>query len=150
MQRMQTYMPAPHRAFLTHLMGSPHSIRALVIKQRLLFTTEEEREGEQMERKEQVARELSRAYDETIGEMKRFRDAHMRVVARYIVSQARKAPSGEWEWMGLPAAVAVKKVVSEEGEKEELKGTGGTALVSFLKACRARTVEALLDVETTI
>lgn len=32
----------------------------------------------------------------------------------------------------------------EEGGEGKLKGTGGTELVTFLKGCRVRTIEALV------
>jgi indoleamine 2,3-dioxygenase len=110
LERMQAYMPRHHRAFLAHLARAPAPLRALV----------------------QREPRLVEPYDAAVGALKRFRDAHMRVVALYIIGPARRAAAREAEERGrwLP-----------EGE---LKGTGGTELVQFLKGVRDRTEGALL------
>ena len=82
--------------------------------------------------------------------MKKFRDEHMKIATRFIVTQARTEPArtsvfwAEWE---------VKRIAKEERdarvEEGKLKGTGGTELVEFLKGCRVRTVEALVGSTTT-
>lgn len=111
MLRMSSYMPHHHRNFLLHLGKQEPSVRSLAM--------------------ESDVPEMVKGYDEAIESLKKFRDAHMRVVYRFIVGPAREEK--------MKAAKARK----EEGEKE-LKGTGGTNLVSFLKATRDRTREALL------
>jgi indoleamine 2,3-dioxygenase len=123
LERMQAYMPRHHRAFLVHLAASPTPLRTLV-------TTHAAE-----------ASDLVAAYNAAVSALKAFRDAHMRVVAIYIVGPARRAAGHEAKaredaqekgrWLGI-----------DQGE--ELKGTGGTELVRFLKGVRDRTTRALL------
>jgi indoleamine 2,3-dioxygenase len=85
--------------------------------------------------------------------MKQFRDTHIILATHFIVSQARHSPSpdsvhfAEWETKRLAKeqAEVVRKREGKEREKEVVVGTGGTDLSSFLKLCRDRTKEALLD-----
>ncbi|KAK0536054.1 hypothetical protein OC834_001312 [Tilletia horrida] len=118
---------------------------------------------------------LSRAYDQALYALKSLRDEHMRIATLYIITQARRGapPEGVRSWLpgsftGVSHEVApgaavggvqVPEVGVEHGtsagagaevEKGEAsasaaKGTGGTPLVSFLKACRANTVAAMLE-----
>lgn len=143
MTRMLEYMPAPHRAFLTHLASHPHPVRQLVLDN-------------------QLARpRLVQAYDSALGALKRLREKHMRVATLYIIQQARKPVTEELIRMGAaaptpetaPAAAASSSTGSKkldlsefiheaEAKKEadeEIRGTGGTALIKFLKMCRDNT-----------
>lgn len=138
MLRATQYMPAHHRAFLLHLSSlsvlshmNLHplpSIRSLVAAN--------------------PSTALVPAYDSAVLSMKRFRDEHMKIATRFIVSQARSEPSREsvfwpeWNVKRLKKEEEMRQRGKEEVERHT--GTGGTELVSFLKDCRARTVEALL------
>jgi indoleamine 2,3-dioxygenase len=141
MSRMQAYMPHPHRSFLTHLMNAPHPIRSLVLQNK------------------ETRPELAKAYDEALGALKTLRDKHMKIVTLYIIQQARRQASDEMIAMGAPAPVGMddgereKELVQgslsdliEEQEKksEELRGTGGTALIKFLKMCRDNTLATMV------
>lgn len=154
MARASAYMPSHHRCFLHHLASlhtpsanNPHpvpSARELAKRHDAL---------------------LARQYDEAVMSMKRFRDQHMRLVTVFIISQARREPAREsvyWpEWDAkraekereeLEKKMAELELASKEGagvegtlkKAEKMMGTGGTDLVSFLKACRERTLEAVL------
>jgi indoleamine 2,3-dioxygenase len=69
--------------------------------------------------------EYTSAYNEAVLALKRFRDGHIRIATLYIVSQARKVPP-------------------KEGEETEVRGTGGTSLVRFLKGARDETIRTLV------
>lgn len=147
MQRMSHYMPGHHRAFLSHLESlhspnpaAPHAAPVLPSLRKLA---------------RRHPHELGPAYDAAVGAMRRFRDAHMRLATVFIVQQARREPArGSVHWAEWEARRVAKERAEEERrrlgegaaerEREKVVGTGGTDLVSFLKRCRDRTVEALL------
>ena len=125
LDRMQLYMPRHHRKFLDHLSSAPRPLRELVIKA-----------GDSV---------LLEAYNEALTALKEFRDAHMKVVALYIIGPSRRpalSPDGDvrtdpWQGHGI--------IKLEDGERERhLKGTGGTELVRFLKDVRDRTAASIL------
>ncbi|TCD63555.1 hypothetical protein EIP91_005226 [Steccherinum ochraceum] len=104
--RMQVYMPRHHRAFLRHLSADPRPIRNLVT--------------------ESSDTSLKEAYNAAISALKVFRDAHVRIVAIYIVGPGKKGARPQ----------------------EEQKGTGGTSAITFVKSVRDQIQGALLpDVE---
>jgi indoleamine 2,3-dioxygenase len=137
LERMQAYMPRHHRAFLTHLGASPTPLRALVQQHGLRSLSPNPL--------------LTAAYDDAVRRLKEFRDAHMRIVAIYIVGPARRAAEREaerarWDaesqegrWLG-PKEATDEQLPYDEG----LKGTGGTELVRFLKSVRDRTAGSVL------
>lgn len=100
--RMQTYMPRHHRAFLQHLSNNPRPLRDLIERSDI--------------------EELTAAYNTTIDALKRFRDAHVRIVALYIVGPSHKGQR--------PA--------------NEAMGTGGTQAIRFVKAVRDQTAGAVI------
>ncbi|PWN20645.1 hypothetical protein BCV69DRAFT_282864 [Microstroma glucosiphilum] len=114
---------------------------------------------------------LPKKYDAALGALRSLRDEHMRIATLYIVSQARSKPPPEYaalnaEFVGgtlepkqqqqlkrraedeaeeeQAKAKAKKEAEAMEVEEKGAKGTGGTNLVQFLKACRINTVETLL------
>ncbi|PCH39352.1 Indoleamine 2,3-dioxygenase [Wolfiporia cocos MD-104 SS10] len=101
--RMQSYMPRHHRAFLRHLSASPRPLRTLV-----------EAAGDAP---------LLEAYNAAVTALKVFRDAHVRIVALYILGPSKRARG----LMGQPE-----------------KGTGGTDAFKFVKGVRDQTAGALL------
>ncbi|KAI5985208.1 hypothetical protein EDC04DRAFT_2913939 [Pisolithus marmoratus] len=103
LRRMQIYMPRHHCAFLRHLSANPFPMRDFVQTKSL---------------------ELIEAYNQAVCAVKGFRDAHIRIVALYILGPASRERA---EDMG-----------------EFLKGTGGTHLAQFLKGVRDKTTDALL------
>ncbi|KZT23296.1 tryptophan 2,3-dioxygenase [Neolentinus lepideus HHB14362 ss-1] len=123
LSRMQAYMPRYHRAFLNHLSANPRPLRTLVAAHA------------------HDAPELLDAYNVAVTALKEFRDAHMRIVAIYIIGPSRKAASSAQEKQDEKKRLAD---VDVDG-KESLKGTGGTDLVKFLKGVRDRTASAVMS-----
>ncbi|KAI0090993.1 tryptophan 2,3-dioxygenase [Irpex rosettiformis] len=101
--RMQSYMPRHHRNFLRHLSANPRPLREFV---------------------ETSANEsLTEAYNAAVTSLKKFRDAHVRIVAIYIVGPSRR----------------------NQRPMADLKGTGGTNSIRFVKSVRDQTAGAVLD-----
>ncbi|KAM6490727.1 tryptophan 2,3-dioxygenase [Amanita muscaria] len=107
--RMQQYMPRHHRHFLHHL-ATCSNLREFVIAR-------------------SSSHQLVDAYNGAIVALKEFRDAHLIIVALFIVG---------------PAARARKAAVADSLEGKILKGTGGTDIVQFLKTVRDQTRHAVL------
>lgn len=121
MSEMRKYMPGKHSDFLEHL-GKVNIIRDYV-----------------MSKKTQQP-ELVLAYDASVAMLKTFRDKHIRIVTRYIVIQAQKEHtmgSENVQKSTLRAGLAGAK--RDDGKDGVLRGTGGTALLPFLKQCRDET-----------
>lgn len=78
--------------------------------------------------------ELETAYDDCMQKLKSWRGKHIATVSKYIVQPAREAQR---------TAVAEKIEVtgaSETDQEWELQGTGGSALIPFLRQSRDDTV----------
>ncbi|CCM02780.1 uncharacterized protein FIBRA_04888 [Fibroporia radiculosa] len=103
--RMQSYMPRHHRAFLRHLSATPRPLRVLV-----------ESAGDAA---------LLEAYNTAVSALKVFRDAHVRIVALYILGPSKRAGGAN---------------------KGPAKGTGGTDAFKFVQGVRDQTAGALLRV----
>ncbi|KAI5477079.1 indoleamine 2,3-dioxygenase [Pseudohyphozyma bogoriensis] len=145
MSRMSSYMPSPHRSFLTHLSTLPRTLPSA----RSLSSQHPT---------------LTPAYNTAVQAMKVFRDSHFKLVARFIIGPSRSEPGresvfwDEWEKKRVEKErqeVERKRVEAEAAEArkesgEGLKGTGGTELVKFLKTCRERTKEAILEGEEQV
>ncbi len=111
-------MPGPHRRFLKH-MESIANIREYVMTSA-------------------SGSEVTDAYNLAVASLSKFRDTHIRIVARYIIMPSRKAPSSQHS--GLNLAVASTKSRSENG----LHGTGGTELIPFLQQSRDETKDTMI------
>jgi len=97
---------------------------------------------------------LTEAYNAAVDALRRFRDAHLRIVALYIIgpSHRSRAPPPaalpRTEAAGTCAgqlSVAIGTGIGELDAPPEsglLLGTGGTDMVRFLKGVRDRTSEA--------
>lgn len=137
MIRATQYMPKHHRAFLLHLssLSSPSSVHPHPLPSTRSLA-------------QSHPAALGSAYDTAVLSMKRFRDEHMKIAARFIVSQARSEPGlhsvfhSEWDKARIQKEEEAKSLVVVDADH---KGTGGTSLVSFLKECRTRTTQALLN-----
>ncbi|GAA6062689.1 hypothetical protein JCM10212_004747 [Sporobolomyces blumeae] len=147
MERMSTYMPHHHRSFLQHL-TSVHSTPSTPTRSPSTLPS--------VRSLAQSNPSLRPAYDAAVAAMKRFRDTHIVLATHFIVQQARHAPkegSVHWaEWEAKRLAKENERLVRDreraEGrsaEKEVIAGTGGTDLSVFLKMCRDRTREALIE-----
>lgn len=121
LERMQSYMPRHHRAFLDHLKANPRPLRHIVMADNSTASIEEReiREG------------IKKAYNASVIAVKGFRDAHIRITTLYIVNQARRVHSrSQYE--------------HEDNEALIARGTGGTDLIPFLKGVRDKTTKAVL------
>ncbi|OAX42708.1 Indoleamine 2,3-dioxygenase [Rhizopogon vinicolor AM-OR11-026] len=119
LRRMQIYMPRHHRNFLRHLSTNPRPVRSLLAQ-------------------ETPDAELLDAYNSAVLSVKEFRDAHIKIVAIYIIGPAARERKER-------EAVDVQAEDAPKDEKIVLKGTGGTDLVRFLKGVRDKTAEAVIE-----
>lgn len=138
---MRRYMPGAHRRFLVDV-GSVANIRAYV----------------HAHRDDQV---LVLAYDACLAMLRALRDKHIQMVSRYIIVQSRGSrslspqkpgvtaapggPGGPGVKAKLNLANVQKRQGSNGGEKKGPTGTGGTALIPFLKQARDETTEGVVD-----
>lgn len=142
--RMRAYMPRHHRNFLRHLAATPRPLREAVA-----------RTGDAA---------LTDAYNASLAALRRLRDAHLRLVALYIVGPSHRAPAAaaakesEEETAGAAAAggrgcsAAMAGfgrgcAASAASAKGMLLGTGGTDMIRFLKGVRDRTSDAALELD---
>ncbi|RFU31139.1 hypothetical protein B7463_g5215, partial [Scytalidium lignicola] len=125
LEDMRNYMPTPHREFLLKI-ESISNIRSFV-------QTNPSSEA------------LLDAYNLAVTRLKQFRDIHIQIVTRYIISPSRKVSPEKGT--GLNLAIASAKENREKG-RDDLKGTGGTELMPFLKKCRDETISAGMTVES--
>jgi indoleamine 2,3-dioxygenase len=107
LMRMRSYMPRHHRNFLAHLSAAPRPLREFVLAS--------------------DDATLHEAYYGAIDALKRFRDAHLRIVAIYIIGPAH----------GCAAA-------AQSNSSHPIRGTGGSDLITFLKQIRDQTAQAKL------
>jgi len=117
--RMQSYMSRHHRNFLHHLSINPRPLRSLVLTA-----------GDPA---------LLEAYNAAVMSLKEFRDAHMIIVALYIVGPAKRVRAS------IEKMEAKRKETVSDAANALLKGTGGTNLVRFLKSVRDQTAGALIN-----
>lgn len=122
-QEMRNYMPGSHRAFLNHISEiSPiHNYVDSSI----------------------CSSSVTKAYNHAVETLTEFRNIHIQIVTRYIINPSRKAMAQgtEKENAGLNLAVATTK----KGGKD-VRGTGGTQLIPFLKQSRDETRNMVVDV----
>ncbi|KAL8388304.1 hypothetical protein RB595_009325 [Gaeumannomyces hyphopodioides] len=139
-KEMRRYMPGPHARFLSDV-GAVANIREFV----------ELRGAED--------RPLGLAYDACLSMLSAMRDRHIAIVTRYIVVPSRevrarsRSRSPEAARRVVNLATASRAAASAAGNgpaaagagKETLKGTGGTALIAFLKQARDETGEPAVE-----
>ncbi|KFA72108.1 hypothetical protein S40288_02300 [Stachybotrys chartarum IBT 40288] len=117
---VREYMPGPHRRFLTHV-ARLGSLRELA-------------QGDAAVRD---------AYTAATAALSHFRDKHIQIVTRYIIVPSRQQQAGART--AKEPATTRRNLASSSSEKKakaELTGTGGTALVPFLRQARDDTLEA--------
>lgn len=120
LKRMRLYMPRHHRNFLIHLEKNPRPLRQLVTS-----ISSGASESDQA---------LLKAYNDTVLSLKELRNAHMNIVALFIIGPAH-----------LDRLISTSDHVGFARDKELLlKGTGGTDVVRFLKGIRDRTGDTLI------
>jgi hypothetical protein len=153
MEKMQFYMPGHHRNFLTHLKNisfapeeegdddNGHGVHPERQPLRALMTCDEHGDVTP------AIETLRQSYNDTLASLKHFRDEHMRIATTYIIQQMRTTPPSEYSRLDSNLVVRSNKAdgVDDAADRaqEGAKGTGGTDLVSFLKACRTNTIAAL-------
>ncbi|KAL8822272.1 MAG: hypothetical protein Q9191_006986 [Dirinaria sp. TL-2023a] len=142
---MRSYMPGPHRRFLEDV-SYVANIREYVDSRKW-------------------NRALSIAYDASLAMLRALRDKHIQMVSRYIIVKSRESRSHS---RSLSPREAPKQMIvhnlasatdraaaaatrdnsnSRPGgaSKKKLRGTGGTALIPFLKQARDETGEPAID-----
>ncbi|KAF9107528.1 hypothetical protein BGX29_006052 [Mortierella sp. GBA35] len=133
--KMRGFMPAPHRAFLDHL------AKAANLRPYVVAKTASDPENQDVQ-------ELVKIYDACVHCIKLFRDNHIQIVTRYILTQAKRGPPEGWEDYRVkvedqPGGAKVeekpKKLEDEPKEEVSMKGTGGSDLMPFLKGNRDET-----------
>ncbi|TDZ38569.1 Indoleamine 2,3-dioxygenase [Colletotrichum trifolii] len=136
---MRRYMPGPHARFLKDISGIAN-IREFV----------ESRKRDQ---------QLCLAYDACLAMLSAFRDKHIAIVTRYIILPSREmrarsrssSPEAARQHLNLATASRQRQVTTRANKpdadqlNQKLKGTGGTALIPFLKQARDETGEPAVE-----
>lgn len=129
---MRSYMPGPHRRFLEHV-STIANIREYV----------EDHTSD---------RALSIAYDACLAMLRSLRDKHIQLVSRYIIVKSRETRShsrslSPREAPKMQNLAMASKQAARDGRpgSKKLRGTGGTALIPFLKQARDETGEPAID-----
>lgn len=124
MQEMRKYMPGPHRRFLAHVEENS-KVRAYCVS-------------------DKASAEVKAAYNETVTALSTFRDIHIQIVTRYIITPSRAPPAEHVQRKeGVGLASVSRRANSEDGKVPQLYGTGGTDLLPFLKQTRDETKYAV-------
>ncbi|KAJ9662814.1 tryptophan 2,3- dioxygenase [Coniosporium apollinis] len=132
---MRTYMPGPHRRFLEHV-ADVANLRDYVTLHR-------------------SNRALTTAFDACLAMLRAFRDKHIQMVSRYIIVKSRESRSHSRSLSpraappSAPAAPTriniARPPATSKKDAKNLRGTGGTALIPFLKQARDETGEPAID-----
>ncbi|CAG8951569.1 hypothetical protein HYFRA_00007485 [Hymenoscyphus fraxineus] len=126
---MRNYMPGPHRRFLEDVTA--------VANIREYIEAHQNNVG------------LTAAYDACLAMLQEFRNKHINIVTRYIILKTRetrsrsKSPEATRHKVNL--ATASRQDANDTTGKKQAKGTGGTALLPFLKQARDETGEPILS-----
>lgn len=128
---MRKYMPGAHRRFLEDV-AIVANIRPYV----------EDRSNNKA---------LTVAYDACLAMLRNLRDKHINIVSRYVVIKSRESkslvrstsPIAKHRKVDLASASRLDK--DDASGKKKLRGTGGTALIPFLKQARDETGEPAID-----
>lgn len=126
-QDMRRYMPGTHARFLQDV-ASVANIREFV------------------ESRSEADRPLALAYDACLAMLRSFRDVHIAIVTRYIILPSRENRARSRS--RSPEAVRNRQnlaTASKNAAHTNVKGTGGTALIPFLKQARDETGEPAVE-----
>ncbi|KAI5922360.1 indoleamine 2,3-dioxygenase [Camillea tinctor] len=127
-QEVRFYMPGPHRRFLESV-SRMASLRDFAMLETASLSTDH--------------RQLRQAFETAAKALGDFRHKHMQMVTRYIVIPSRKqgamAPAITESRVNLATASSSQQ---QQRQETELTGTGGTALIPFLKQTRDETYAA--------
>ncbi|EXJ77131.1 indoleamine 2,3-dioxygenase [Capronia epimyces CBS 606.96] len=134
---MRQYMPGPHRRFL-QAVESVANIRDFVDFNK-------------------SNRPLTIAYDACLAMLRSLRDKHIQMVSRYIIvksresrslSRTRRGSSSDpvhTRGTGIASIQYGRPQDGDRAPKKKMRGTGGTALIPFLKQARDETGEPAID-----
>lgn len=136
---MRSYMPGPHRRFLQDV-ASVANLHEYVEAHK-------------------SAVKLTTAFDACLAMLRSLRDKHIQLVSRYIIVKSREsrshqrslsprnAPNNQIQPLNLahPMSKDSRKGDKSGSKNKPLKGTGGTALIPFLKQARDETGEPAID-----
>jgi indoleamine 2,3-dioxygenase len=135
---MRQYMPGPHRRFL-QAVEAVANIRDFVDSNK-------------------SHRQLTVAYDACLAMLRALRDKHIQMVSRYIIVKSRESRSMSRTRRESSPEPIVRRGAGIAGirygrddepgaaqRKKKIRGTGGTALISFLKQARDETGEPAID-----
>ncbi|KAF2644085.1 indoleamine 2,3-dioxygenase family protein [Massarina eburnea CBS 473.64] len=123
---MRKYMPGAHRRFLEHA-ERVANLREYVSEHR-------------------HDRALVISFDACLAMLRTLRDKHIQMVSRYIIVKSRESRSSRS--LSPKAASAQRVNIANSLQREnskKLRGTGGTALIPFLKQARDETGERAID-----
>lgn len=121
-QEMRRYMPGPHARFLADV-TQVANIRAFV-------------------ESNNTNHELCLAYDACLAMLSAFRDKHIAIVTRYIITPSREVRARSRSRSRKPINLAA---ASRNAKTKSQTGTGGTALIPFLKQARDETGEPAIE-----
>ncbi|KAK3380553.1 Indoleamine 2,3-dioxygenase [Lasiosphaeria ovina] len=168
---VRAYMPDPHRRFLDHVSRiRPGGIRQAIADLRAAAAGKAENysPGGANPIAPGELTQLQEAFQAATRAMAALRNKHLQIVARYIIVPARQPPppavcpmgsaggnvstgvvnlaTASWRKTAAAAAAAAEakdgKLYSAELDLLKLTGTGGTALLPFLKQARDETFRA--------
>ena len=128
---MRSYMPGPHRRFLEHV-SRVAELRDYV----------ERRKSD---------RALCIAFDACLAMLRSLRDKHIQMVSRYIIVKSRAHSRSLSPRAAPPLRRNLANVQDDPNQSngrrgsKSLRGTGGTALIPFLKQARDETGEPAID-----
>ncbi|KAK3334175.1 Indoleamine 2,3-dioxygenase [Cercophora scortea] len=136
-EEVRGYMPAPHRLFLEYVtkIGGGGGMRKAITS---------------LPKTETATVELREAFRRATAALTEFRNKHLRIVTRYIIVPSRQQgmgrDGGTGGGMGLGTGAVVTNLATASASARaagaELTGTGGTALLPFLKQTRDETARA--------
>ncbi|KAL2017774.1 hypothetical protein VTK56DRAFT_1692 [Thermocarpiscus australiensis] len=139
-EEVRDYMPTPHRRFLQHVSELfPGGMRKCVAEMQPAPADGNSLSAEQLA--------LQEAFQTATRALAEFRNKHLQIVTRYILIPSRQ-PNGSKGVNLATASSRLKFVSGAEGRtgimriEGELTGTGGTALLPFLKQSRDETIQA--------
>ncbi|OAA39067.1 Indoleamine 2,3-dioxygenase subfamily [Metarhizium rileyi] len=121
-QEMRRYMPGPHARFLADV-SRVANIREFV----------QDNKSDQ---------QLCLAYDACLAMLSAFRDKHIAIVTRYIITPSREARARSRSQGRRRVNLAA---ASSKAQTKGQTGTGGTALIPFLKQARDETGEPAVE-----
>ncbi|KAF3483103.1 Indoleamine 2,3-dioxygenase [Arthroderma uncinatum] len=127
-EEMRAYMPGPHRRFL-EAVSQVANVRPFVA--------------------ERISdAKLQVAYSSCLGALYQLRDRHIRIVSRYIIVPSRmQACAARSPKPPNQLTSNLQRSVSTSSQPDMgPRGTGGTALIPFLKRTREETCEPLMEI----